>query len=255
MLKSRKKMLLSSIAMLLVALIALGSATFAWYFTTSSVTAKEATMSASAAEGLEIRKGTSGTWGNTIDLDDGSALSPAAIDYATGYSQLHFGTGGKGTAYGNGELDAAGTTYTDIAPDAVIVQDFYVRSTNGSKVNAKYAIDTITSNSDKSYINYVLYKADQFDKAFCSGSSTSTFKLAPDDDPATKGVKGEAQSTTALYGQSTVDVSSFEAPANTSANGMKFVLVAFADGFNTNCKSNSVYTQDVKISLTFSKTS
>ena len=39
--KSRKKMLLSSIAMLLVALVALGSATFAWYITNATVTAEK----------------------------------------------------------------------------------------------------------------------------------------------------------------------------------------------------------------------
>ena len=53
MLKSRKKMLLSSIAMLLVALVALGSATFAWYFSNPQVKAEEATIGASTAEGLE----------------------------------------------------------------------------------------------------------------------------------------------------------------------------------------------------------
>ena len=99
-----------------------------------------------------------------------------------------------------------------------------------------------------------MYKADEFDKAFCSGSSTSTFKLAPDNaENPTKGVKGEAQSTTDLYGKTTAAGTDFTAPANTSADGIKFVLVAFADGFNTNCKSNSVYTQDCSISLTFSK--
>ena len=260
MLKSRKRMLLSSIAMLLVALVALGSATFAWYFTTSSVTATNAKMSAASAEGLEIRKGTSGPWTNTIELDDGTALNPAAINYASGYSNLAFGTGGKGTAYDNATLDANGATYVDSAPSNVIVQDFYVRSSNGSTVNAKYQIDTITSSSANSYINYVIYKADTLDKVYCSGSSTSTFKLDSDGGtPTPKGIKGDAQATEALFdtttnaAKSSVDGTTFTAPANTSTDGIKFVLVAFVDGFNTNCKSNSVYTEDVQVSFTFSK--
>ena len=56
MTKSRKKMLLSSIAMLLVALVALGSATFAWYITNNEVTAKTSQFSAASAEGLVIRQ-------------------------------------------------------------------------------------------------------------------------------------------------------------------------------------------------------
>ncbi len=48
MTKSRKKILLSSIAMLLVALVALGSATFAWFTVQKTVTADTMKVSATA---------------------------------------------------------------------------------------------------------------------------------------------------------------------------------------------------------------
>ena len=50
----RKKALLSSVAMLLVALVALGSATFAWFTTNPTVTAEGLKLQATAAAGLQI---------------------------------------------------------------------------------------------------------------------------------------------------------------------------------------------------------
>ncbi len=50
----RKKALLSSVCMLLVALVALGSATFAWFTTNPTVTAEGLSLQATAAAGLQI---------------------------------------------------------------------------------------------------------------------------------------------------------------------------------------------------------
>ncbi|MBQ7133699.1 MAG: hypothetical protein IJO20_04305 [Ruminococcus sp.] len=50
----RKKALLSSVAMLLVALVALGSATFAWFTTNPQVSADGLTLKATASAGLQI---------------------------------------------------------------------------------------------------------------------------------------------------------------------------------------------------------
>lgn len=52
----RKKALLSSVAMLLVALVALGSATFAWFSSNKTVTADGMSVKAAAAKGLVINK-------------------------------------------------------------------------------------------------------------------------------------------------------------------------------------------------------
>ena len=53
--KFRKRALLSAVAMLLVALVALGSATFAWFVANPSVTAKGISMTTSASSGLLVR--------------------------------------------------------------------------------------------------------------------------------------------------------------------------------------------------------
>ena len=55
---SRKKMLLSSVAMLLVAMLALGSATFAWFVSNPTATAKGLTVETTTATGLLARSQT-----------------------------------------------------------------------------------------------------------------------------------------------------------------------------------------------------
>ena len=86
---TRKKMLLSSVAMLLVAMLALGSATFAWFTTNPNATAKGLTLRATAAKGLVIQTGSHALaddtfWGHTdylkyvadTDLNDGATVTP-----------------------------------------------------------------------------------------------------------------------------------------------------------------------------------
>lgn len=64
--KFRKRALLSSVAMLLVALVALGSATFAWFSTTN--TAKAGSFSAKTAKSSNILLSETGNSGWTNDL-------------------------------------------------------------------------------------------------------------------------------------------------------------------------------------------
>lgn len=86
--KSRKKILLSSIAMLLVALVALGSATYAWFTVNKTVTAGTMQITAAAPSGLQITAdGT--TWGTTVSYaaNDVETLYPVSLakDASTGY--------------------------------------------------------------------------------------------------------------------------------------------------------------------------
>jgi hypothetical protein len=62
---NRKKMLLSSIAMLLVALVALGSATYAWFTMNKTVSADGMTVTAATSAGLQI------TGSNGVDPGNG----------------------------------------------------------------------------------------------------------------------------------------------------------------------------------------
>lgn len=79
----RKRALLSSIAMLLVATVAVGSATFAWFTNSTTATAKNMDLKASSSKGLQVS--TDGTnWGTNqswADLTD-TTVSPLSVAYA-----------------------------------------------------------------------------------------------------------------------------------------------------------------------------
>ena len=65
----RKKALLSSVAMLLVALVALGSATFAWFTANPNADATGLKLKTTAASGLVIRTTTDPNWSHNALLD------------------------------------------------------------------------------------------------------------------------------------------------------------------------------------------
>ena len=77
----RKKALLSSVAMLLVALVALGSATFAWFTQNPTVNADGLSLKATAAAGLQILSNSEKTLGDDVDVETTSNAS--AIDTTT----------------------------------------------------------------------------------------------------------------------------------------------------------------------------
>lgn len=65
---SRKKMLLSSVAMLLVAMMALGTATFAWFTSNPNANASGLSLKTTASTGLVIRTETDETWSHDAAL-------------------------------------------------------------------------------------------------------------------------------------------------------------------------------------------
>ena len=87
--KFRKRALLSSVAMLLVALVALGSATFAWFVDDPNADATGIKAQANTAIGLLARTTTDSTWSHHASLykniNDDSILVPATTINGTAY--------------------------------------------------------------------------------------------------------------------------------------------------------------------------
>ena len=61
---SRKRLLISSVAMLLVAMLALGTATFAWFTSSTTATASNINVKTIKSSELQISKSTR-VWGNS----------------------------------------------------------------------------------------------------------------------------------------------------------------------------------------------
>ena len=96
---TRKKMLLSSVAMLLVAMLALGSATFAWFTTNPTVTANGVKMQVNTSTGLKtmslsMSKYNPDSWGKTAYLNSNSTVNGSSdaaftVDPVSGINNYH----------------------------------------------------------------------------------------------------------------------------------------------------------------------
>lgn len=120
--KFRKRALLSSVAMLLVALVALGSATFAWFTDDPTADAKGLSVKANTSTGLVVLSATEeaagGTYSHHTILNASAvgttsttavALSPNSQN-ASG--SMFSGQAADGTAYtGSGAFEASSTGY------------------------------------------------------------------------------------------------------------------------------------------------
>lgn len=263
--KFRKRALLSSVAMLLVALVALGSATFAWYFSNSYVTASSTTSKASTSDGLVIRKTTEATdnWGQSITYSSTvpeGGVAPMSIDYkdgaqtGEGKTTLTTTTTGMSGAQSN---DVAVSTYAtagspladwDAIKGACVYDDFYVATTKaGGTQNVKLTINgTAIANT---YINVLVFVDGTY-----VGSVTSTPNKA---DTTGRDKDGNAAGALTFTGSgnktAAFAVSSNKTEAGASLNGSHVEVIAFPDGENPLCTSNGANQNAFTASFRFDK--
>lgn len=79
---SRKRLLVSSVAMLLVAMLALGTATYAWFTSDPTAKADGLNVKATAATGLLIKSETEGKWTHNALLNRDADKVSVGADYA-----------------------------------------------------------------------------------------------------------------------------------------------------------------------------
>lgn len=256
--KSRKKMLLSSIAMLLVALVALGSATFAWYITNATVTAEHTSWNASSADGLVIRHGISGAWTNELtDLHTATNMTPASITYGAFGADTLYGATGQGTAFDDGTLKDA------LSPQAVpqnadgspatsnqyfLVDTFYVASSTSSSKTATFTVKGAPVTG--TYLNVAIYVDGALRKVLTSDSTASTTtKVAGTKASPATGSADQALTTMSAAG---VDMGTITATAKADGkSGAKIDIVAFVDGYNSNCKNSTANVTGVSLDYSF----
>lgn len=248
MTKSRKRMLLSSIAMLLVALVALGSATFAWYITNATVTAEKTQFSAASADGLVIRHTTSDAWAAKItDLETKSSLTPGAINYDTLGNV--FGATGQGTAFDDGTLSGDLTAEAvDNTGDVFLVDSFYVASSSGAAKNATFTIKSGTKAG--TYLNLAVYVGSTLQGVWTSDPTegrTSTIKIG-----GTAAAPATSANTQTLGKLAANTNAGTISAATKESGGTQITIIGFADGYNPLCKNSTadISTIDVEYSFT-----
>lgn len=136
----RKKALLSSVAMLLVALVALGSATFAWFAANPNASASGLDLKTTASTGLVVRTDSDSTWSHEAALYKDVAtvfdLTPVSQEQAepANFWTTDAAASDNYVAGENAMTSASVGNYT--TPGAVYSEKVYFRLSDGSAVDA-----------------------------------------------------------------------------------------------------------------------
>lgn len=155
---SRKRLLISSVAMLLVAMLALGTATFAWFTQNTQATADQLSVKTIKASELQISK-TTGEWGDQIHYDYvGKVLKPASSVDGTNWFTA--------TAKSKSGYEAADAEATDISSNLdgyVFKEQLNVRNNGAAaveKVKIKFEMAETEANNGR-YVRLALVPADK----------------------------------------------------------------------------------------------
>jgi hypothetical protein len=214
----RSKMLLSSIAMLLVALVALGSATYAWYSINRSVSASPIQITAATPGGLKISEQSNTGWADSITWSSGNtaaSMQPSCITFngssASGVKDVQVSDSDSTTSARSGESlgDApiADTNY-------YIAKDIYLLNQNSMDGTITCTITATGANNSYVALALVDATATTDDVIFTQVSSGNG-----------SGPKDAAAATFDLTGAGTAET-----------NAQKhFYVVAYVDGQNSNC--------------------
>ena len=135
--KFRKRALLSSVAMLLVALVALGSATFAWFTSSTTATADGINVKTTQASDLQISD-VSMNWGTQVHYSTTQQIFEPCSS-ANGVNWFS----GEGTSRTDGAQKSGQNWKTIAAPDA---SKYYFTNMLNVRNNGTAAVDSVTIN-------------------------------------------------------------------------------------------------------------
>lgn len=233
---SRKRLLISSVAMLLVAMLALGTATFAWFTQNTSATADQLSVKTIKASELQIAK-TTGEWGDQIHYNYvGKVLKPASsVDGTNWFTAI---------AADKGSYEAADTDATDISSNLdgyVFKEQLNVRN-NGKaaveKVKIKFKLKETEAANGK-YVRLALVPADKrgADATVTPADfKAGVFASAADTADALKDAAKATETVTAKSGaEGEVEVGTLTAKGE-AGSAKYYNLYVWFEGQDTDCK-------------------
>lgn len=233
---SRKRLLISSVAMLLVAMLALGTATFAWFTQNTQATADQLSVKTIKASELQLSK-TTGEWGDQIHYDYvGKVLKPASsVDGTNWFTAI---------AANKGSYEAADTDATDISSNLdgyVFKEQLNVRN-NGKaaveKVKIKFKLRETEAANGK-YVRLALVPADKrgADAAVTPADfKAGVFASAADTADALKDAAKTTETVTAKSGaEGEVEVGTLTAKGE-AGSAKYYNLYVWFEGQDEDCK-------------------
>lgn len=250
----RKKALLSSVAMLLVAIVALGSATFAWFTQNPTVTATGLVMDASVTGGLQIYAGKAKDAGlldwatsttlnavaNTETEDEKDAVTdPAGITFGTPVSYSYDANATFRTTSAGDEDNYAKKADAAISGgSADYTEKIYLRTSvaGGGTVQVDKAKVTITKSNENTTD---LANAVRIMLVADDGTVLGTWSI---DGVANKYLTADAVSATD-YPDAVASgtAKTFDTPLTIAADGTDYVTAyVWLDGEDDACKTTNV---------------
>ena len=246
---SKRRVLISSVAMLLVAMLALGTATFAWFSTSTTAKANNLKVQTIQASNLLIRKGTGGTvtstdWATQISYSDENAatLEPTSTtDLTTWFKALAPSYDKTGEKVGSIEKLTSTTGYVVSKP----FQLYYKADASADNLNVDWEL-AIAHDQDKheDFIRVAILDENN-DVVFVYGKTADGDSL-----------RLKSGSTTDIEHSAATNVTTVAKSANLTTFAPQaiksYTLVVWYEGTDPQCiDSNAVTLND--ISLTFKK--
>ena len=269
MTKSRKRILLSSIAMLLVALVALGSATFAWFTVQKTVTADTMKVVATAKKGIEITIDN----GETIDsstksyaaaekalmdvswesvyASEGQIPSSSVTDKTNGtYSGTYMDAGAVPTP-----VQTKGQEGVSAAADSTYFRVYRVGVRSAKNDDDSYTAHDISAaitiagktNADGSNFVRAALCSDDFSTVYATYASTAL--TAANNKPITGAHAVSTNGVACLASDATVTV----ADTDTTATPVYYNVVVWFEGTDPDCKDANV-DKGAELAISFTAT-
>lgn len=256
----KKKALLSSVAMLLVALVALGSATFAWFAANPNATASGLSMKTTAAAGLVVRTDSDSTWDHDAALNMGGStllFNPVSQEQTTANSAKFWkvaAANASNYAAGTDNMTAGVPSTFESTTGDYYTEKVYFALTTGSDATAEadkevyltgVKITGVSGANLQNAINVCITAADgtilgtwEIATTGDNGTLTTTSKTAGDFSPAAA-VAAETFATPIATGQKALTV---QPASGTTANYVN--VYVYLDGQDSACYSEHLAAQD-----------
>lgn len=241
---SRKKVLVSSVAMMMVATVSLGSATFAWFSQNTKATANGVNVKTVKGSNLVLCNTNSteaSDWKSTLDLEiNNKQLEPASTKDCSKWFKA------KSTVYNAAATEEGGRSEVSEvtngeASSYYVAREFYVKSVAES-IQADFQINvkatSAEANNQLDYVRVAMKKQ--------TGELTQIYGNKADD-------KACLISTTPVSGEQDITTAAIKGSLNLTADeGQKVTLYIWFEGEDPDCKDVNAGV-DVSVDVDFTK--
>ncbi len=231
----RKSSLISSVALLLVAIVALSGATFAWFSSNTTATASNLKASTTQSSNLVLSEtGEKDTWVNALDYKmTGANLQPTTTNNFTQWF--------TNTAKSYNSTEAAGANQPIAeGSDAnyYVAKDLYIKNDGAEAVTVDWALTvTPTDTGDDAAFRVALQPVGEADGAFVYGTAKDDTATTNEDQPASM------VTTTSKTGElATID----------AGEELHYVVYLYYEGTDPQC-IDSLAKNTCAVGFTFSK--